>query len=390
MRCSRSQVRRKNVATVTRIITYSLRLDSCRSDDYYRTIADFADRWLADVLRDADVLRAIAGFRDFRRARGEADRSDAECALELLALGVMLHEHGGEAARLPRRLAGLLQWLVAAQDRWPKAESAIKTARGWVNWAARRDGARTTRRGDIDGLLAWLRANGQNTRADRFAQWRDYFETSRKCENFATLAALATDFAADSLFTLGQYTAGVEHFLADEAPHYQRRYDAEFVSRSRLEHHLGMLGTEILNRAYRERFLATKRKIVIVPPCMRAQPEEKCKAIPTPFGAQCQHCTPTCRVHQITKLGEKRGFEVFIIPDELRVFGSGTGDGSVGVVGVSCALTNWSGGWEAESIGVPAQGVLLDYVGCKFHWDKDGIPTDPNLKKLEEVVGCKE
>ena len=79
-----------------------------------------------------------------------------------------------------------------------------------------------------------------------------------------------------------------------------------------------------------------------------------------------------------------------MIPDELRVFGSGTGDGSVGVVGVSCALTNWSGGWEAESIGVPAQGVLLDYVGCKFHWDKDGIPTDINLKKLEEVVGCKE
>src|SRR3990172_3953425 len=158
MRCSRSQVRRKNVATVTRIITYSLRLDSCRSDDYYRTIADFADRWLRDVLRDADVIRAIAGFRDFRPARGEAaaNRSDAEYALELLALGVMLHEHGDEAARLPRRLADLLQWLVAAQDRWPKAESAIKTARGWLNWLARRDGTQAAAGEIVDRLLVWL------------------------------------------------------------------------------------------------------------------------------------------------------------------------------------------------------------------------------------------
>ena len=107
----------------------------------------------------------------------------------------------------------------------------------------------------------------------------------------------------------------------------------------------------------------------------------------TPFGAQCQHCTPTCRVHQITKLGEKRGFAVFIIPDELRVFGAGSGLGDTGVVGVSCALTNWSGGWEADDMGIPAQGVLLDYVGCNYHWDEKGIPTDTNLRKLEEVVG---
>ncbi len=150
-----------------------------------------------------------------------------------------------------------------------------------------------------------------------------------------------------------------------------------------------MLGTEILSRAYRQRFLSAKRKIVIVPPCMRAQPEEKCKAIQTPFGAKCQACTPSCRVHQITKLGEKRGFEVYMIPDELRVFGSGAGDGSLGVVGVACALTNWGGGWDADSIGVPAQGLLLDHVGCKYHWDRKGILTDINLPQLAKILGIK-
>jgi hypothetical protein len=151
-----------------------------------------------------------------------------------------------------------------------------------------------------------------------------------------------------------------------------------------------MLGSEILNRAYRQRFLASRKKVVIVPPCMRAKPEGECKALVTPFGAKCQACTPTCRVHQVTKLGEKTGFEVFIIPDELHVFGSGTANQGLGLVGVSCVLTNWSGGWEADEMNIPAQGILLDYVGCKYHWDKKGFPTDTNLTKLQEVMGVAE
>jgi len=147
-----------------------------------------------------------------------------------------------------------------------------------------------------------------------------------------------------------------------------------------------MLGTELLNRAYRQRFLATRRKMVIVPRCMCA-PAEKCKAIETPFGAKCQACTPACRVNQITKLGEKRGFGVTMIPDDVKVFGSGTGAESIGLVGVSCALTNWNGGWDAGASGIPAQGLLLDYVGCKIHWDKEGIPTEANLKGLLEILG---
>jgi len=76
-----------------------------------------------------------------------------------------------------------------------------------------------------------------------------------------------------------------------------------------------------------------------------------------------------------------------MIPEELRVFGMGEGKANLGVVGVSCALTNWSGGWDTDSMGIPAQGVLLDYVGCKYHWDEKGIPTSTNLYKIKEVLG---
>jgi hypothetical protein len=377
---------------MTRIITYSLRLAERNSDDYYRAIAAFADGWLAEVLSDAATLRLIEGFRSFRRERGQVDRSDAEYAFELLALGVLLREHGREAGRLPNWTAHALNLLVNAQERWPKLENVIKAWRGWAGWIARHLGPGRESCEDVERLIAWLKANDDTAHARRLAQWQEYFadlgpRPARQA--IAHCLALADSFAEASLGALGKYTAGVERFLTESAPHYRRRYDAELVSRSRLEYHLGMLGTEILSRAYRQRFLAAKRKIVIVPPCMRAQPEEKCKAIQSPFGAKCQACTPSCRVHQITKLGEKRGFEVYMIPDELRVFGSGAGDGSLGVVGVACALTNWGGGWDADSMGVPAQGLLLDHVGCKYHWDRKGILTDINLPQLAKILGIK-
>ena len=86
-------------------------------------------------------------------------------------------------------------------------------------------------------------------------------------------------------------------------------------------------------------------------------------------------------------MGKKHGFDVFMVPDDMKVFNSEGRGGTIGVVGISCALTNWNGGWETGSLGIPAQGLLLDYVGCKFHWDRNGFPTDTNLKKLLAVLG---
>ncbi len=238
-------------------------------------------------------------------------------------------------------------------------------------------------------MIAWLQADDETVKAERFEGWRAFFESGGHLftqDAVARCLELADEFAKVSLDALGKYTEQVEHFLAVEAPKYRRRYDARLLARTRLEYHLGMLGTEILNRAFRQRFLATRRKTVIVPPCMCA-PAEKCKAVETPFGARCQACTPTCRVNQITKLGKKFGFSVTMIPDDVKIFSAGKEAERIGLVGVSCALTNWNGGWEAGDSGIPAQGLLLDYVGCQIHWDKDGIPTDTNLKKLQEILG---
>jgi hypothetical protein len=204
---------------------------------------------------------------------------------------------------------------------------------------------------------------------------------------------LAERFEKESEQVLGVYTQRVDDYVDVTQDATTWRYDAALITRGKLEYHLGMLGTEILNRAYRQRFLDTDRRLVIVPNCLPKQPEGQCKAVRTPMGSVCQGCTPGCRVYQITQMGKKQGIPVVIIPDDelARIcVSSGQAGTGMGVVGLSCALTNWSAGWDAERLGLHAQGVLLDCAGCKKHWTREGVSTDANLKKIKEVLGVAE
>jgi hypothetical protein len=369
-----------------RKITYCLREEALDSNDFYATLSSFAYAWTEGTL--PGVADLVDEFRSERAQRGLPDRPPASCAFDLLVLGVFLREHGRESAVLPDWAERFMRTLLSIQERWLWSKEFVKVLRGIAWYVSRLWDERTGKRASIASLTAWLRATGEATCASRLEEWLEFLRArGREVEAVRRCLSLAEDFAEASLQTLGRYTENVETFLAEEAPLHRFRYDAALLQRTRVEYHLGMLGNEILNRQYRQKFLETEHKTVILPPCMRAQPEAKCKAVQTLFGEKCAACTPSCRIHQITKLGEKYGFEVFMIPDELRVFGNKDSDKPVGLVGVSCVLTNWGGGWDAEHLGVPAQGVLLDYVGCKYHWDKKGFPTDINLRRLISVLG---
>src|SRR5574341_2201329 len=170
-----------------RIITYSLRREAQNSDDYYRAIARVADEWTARAVRR--LKDVVITFRLFRQEagskipfRGLSDRSEAEYAFELLALGVLLREHGAEAARSPEWWTRAQGWLVRAQERWPRAEALVKTARGWLGWIGRRMRARRADGGDAARLIAWLKANGEDAKAERLAQWQDFFEALSRSE----------------------------------------------------------------------------------------------------------------------------------------------------------------------------------------------------------------
>jgi hypothetical protein len=246
--------------------------------------------------------------------------------------------------------------------------------------------------GTLDALLASLEARGRFTReVARLRDWQRYLSRvspSAASRVLSLAAACAQDFESEAERVLGHYTPNVEQFLADEWS-AQVRDDRALRGRRRVEYHLNMVGTEWLNQAFRSAFRAAPRKIIIAPPCMKAKSDDECKAQANEAGLQvCQNCTPDCRVNQLTRLGEKRGLVVYLIPDELVSLAtpSSGSEQKMGVVGISCALTNAPGGWEAQSIGLPAQGLLLDYCGCSYHWDEAGFPTDTNFNKLLELL----
>jgi uncharacterized protein len=384
------------------VITYSLRGGQKRSDAYYHTAAVFTDSVLAEA--DHRVQPLVEAFRaDAQKAGREPSRTAPEYILELLTLGVLWRVYAGDAlglAGVPRRA---LTCLAHARQRGGCLKAGADVLRGALAALF------LSRRGHglaeipsptldhLDRLLGWLEATGDFSEAvKRLRAWRDFLASQlpeAAAESLAQAIALATWFEACSEAVLGCYTSHVERFLAGPYRKYRGREDFIFCGRRRVEYHLAMVAIEILNRAFRAAFLATARKVVLVPPCMKARSDDECQARATPLGARCAACTPGCRVHQLTRLGEKHGFGVLMLPDELAVYSGATarpgGSDDVGIVGVSCVLTNCAGGWETRDLGIPAQGVPLDYCGCRYHWHKDGIPTDINFDHLLEVLEVK-
>ncbi len=374
---------------------YNLQPRGQGSDAYYTTIAEFTERWQSKAIDQVGGL--VVDFLKSRKASALRARTPWECAFELLTLGVLLREHGGQAASLSRGNADLLEWLTVLQDKQPWAEGPVKRLRGMLGrlnraWHTERGPIHATPE-DMKNLIEWLEAHDETVQAERFTEWLNFFierwPPDQTRQAILQCWRLAEAFEAESEQALGQYTADADFYRTGSAPKVHWRYDAPLVMRSRLEYHLGMLGTQVLNQAYRSGYRSAERRLVIVPVCMRAQPEGKCQAVQTPIGKQCAGCTPTCKVHQITQLGKKHNVAVVCIPDDElgRVcVSSGQAGSGLGVLGVACALRNWSAGWEAQKLGLNAQGILLDYPGCKKHWNCKDIPTDANLKKIEEMM----
>ncbi|OGN75749.1 MAG: hypothetical protein A2X25_02890 [Chloroflexi bacterium GWB2_49_20] len=380
------------------IITYSLRASHNNSDEYYQTISAFSTEVLAHAFQQVpELLGSFQSWNEHTPHISPRDRE--ETVFELLSLGVLWRVYTPSALASRAGARRFLTWLAVLRKRSDILKPGVDLLRGWLGGLLSlhkkpNHPAVPPTLKNMDVLLEWLRASGEFSEdVKRLKAWREFFASlSPGAVSPALQEAidLAGWFESHSLERLGEYTGHVETFLSNTHPRYHWREDNLFTGRQRVEYHLNMLGSELLNRSLRAGFLETTGKIVIVPPCLKAQTDEECQAKSTPYGERCANCTPGCRVNQVTRLGEKHGFQVFMIPDQLKVF---SGDRpelspghSVGLVGVSCPLTNASGGWEIKSLGVPAQGLLLDYCGCSYHWHKVGIPTDINLNQLLRLM----
>jgi hypothetical protein len=380
-------------------ITYSLKNQHKRSDQFYLDVSDFTDVVLAETQDRFGLL--IAELQETRGGEESgSSRTRSEHAFDVLVLGVLWRVYAPKAESLARGQRRLLNRLLQARRNSKVLKPIADLFRGLIGGLTLF--SRGTEQKSVQPtlpklakLIDWLEVVGEfKEEVKRLEVWREFLAQKNEDQQQAALeaaAALAEWFENTSLETLGKYTPNVEKFLMDSHPSYRWREDYLFTGRQRVEYHLNMVGTEVMNRSFREGVLQADQKFIFVPPCMAAPQDGKCQATDTPYGERCAACTPTCQVHQVTKMGEKHGIQVFMIPDSFSPLASSNGqeltDVQVGVVGVSCPLTIVSGGYEMKRLGIPAQGLLLDFCGCTWHWDPGkGIVTEINLRQLARIL----
>lgn len=381
-------------------ITYTLRADGQSASSYYYDVRRFTD----EVLRRADsfLVPAATNFREFVSTFNlEPVRSVEEYVFELLDMGILWRRYGATAMavrRIPyRALGNLAEW----RKKHQRLKPCVDLLRGILATVLllpppRKDVLRVPTIAEVGRLLHWLEATG-DLREDalRFIRWYAYWSTLSETEARQQLTA-SVDFAewfdAASTDALGMYTQGVGRFVRERSSFYRWREDRITCTKGRAEYHLSMVGAEIMNRAFREDFLATDRRAVLVPGCMRAKPEGECTAIRTKEGLLCSGCTASCNVNRMREMGERRGFRVVIVPhaSDVSYWAPREGRPREGVVGVACLAALLAGGWELKRYEIPAQCVVLNECGCPKHWSGDGTPTELDMRELKRVVGLPE
>jgi len=337
-----------------RLITYYLPSEHTTSSRYYKIIEVFASQVIQRIHNTARPL--VTEFQEF--SSGKQRVRKIRTSLDLLTIGVYLKE----------RI--ILNW-----DLKLTIQDLLRS---------------------FELLKEWFIKVKYEALISIVDSWREFFtiilkKNSKK--NYPNLLKLiVNDFQINAAKVLDKFTPNIEQFL--NQGNHEDREDTEMRKYSRLEYHMNMVAAEILGKEFNKSFLKTKRKIVLVPPCLKTQSDDKCEAISMSFGLLCQKCTPTCRVHNITNLGEEKNFETYIvgelgdIPEKLKKKGIKLED--VGILGIACIPTLANGGRKAEYLGLTGQGILLDYCGCNEHWNdnpESQIITNFNKRKLLQVLG---
>lgn len=382
-----------------KVITYSLYGPHANADQYYRDIAVFADEVLLygkDTL--PDILRS---FKRYAETTGiEQLKSAEQYILELLTLGVLWQVYGKYVYVLSPLQKKVLHTLIGMRKHGKIAKAASDTARGILATLFLLPKNRTQtdiclNRVNLKKLMDWLSASNEFYEEVQILQiWEKFFDTLPLAVFEGTSQAIvkfAQWFEARSEKVIGIYTEHVPTFLETSYGNHSFREDVVFCGRSRVEYHLNMVGAEIMNRDFREAFLKSKEKRLLLPVCMRYNSESRCQARRTKNGDICMHCSAACTVNKLSRMGKEHGFQVLIISHGSSAFREETiRFGEVGIIGVACVLNLIAGGWRARNLHFVPQCVLLNSCGCKKHWHPEGMITSISMNHLKKILDVQE
>jgi hypothetical protein len=380
-----------------RIITYSLKNNAQNSDSYYNDVS-----WLTNkvLFRAKEYLFPIIEkyIIFINKNNLEEIRTNEEYLFDLLNASTNCRIYYTQALHLTYPEYFILANLY-------KLRRKIKLFKPSIDWFRGIMGTYSLLRknnvneNDFNSLknfikvIRWMEAAGEfREDVKRFKLLGKFLRSLSEKKRLLYLEYInqfTSWFESESNTILGPYTSNVDNYLLKNYKGHLWKEDVIFCGRQKLEYYLSMVGAELMNRAFYVSFKSTIRKAVLLPACMKLLPDIKCKAKKNSLDYICSRCSPNCKINQYSSFGLKNNFEVHIIPHSsyftnwLRHFAVGSG---IGVVGVACPLNLINGGLELKSLNIPTQCILLDYCGCKTHWDKDGFPTDINFNELKRTI----
>lgn len=363
-----------------------------QGDPFHPVLSSFADEFLSEAERqvgdlvDARLALLCAGNEEPSRSRGEY-------AIELLTFGILRSEYAAMAQATSdttlRRMADL--WRIRSTE--PDRKSAADQERAQIflgilhrAWEQRPDSPPDDAR-----LVQWLEATGEFVQESlRMRAWLGGNEAFWSTEEFATATSrFATWFEDRAKSVLGRWTSGVDEFRRSILVADTPREDLFLVTRTERLYHLNMLGSEVMNRGFRPGYDRRERKIVLVPGCMRERDDRSCQARRDGLDFVCTRCHPSCEVAALDRLGEEKGFGVRVVPHASTFTAwleHWSRDPDTALVAAACPLHLVPGGYEMRALGLEAQCVLLEFSGCKRHWDPSGTPTRLDRNRLLELV----
>jgi len=378
-------------------ITYSLKNEAENSDYYYNDVSCLTNNVFLKAKEDLSAL--LDGYKSFIKLRRlEELRTEKEYLFDLLNAGTIWRIYYREAANLSYPEFFILANLYKLRRRNKKLKPSIDLFRGIMGTYSLRKKSEVK---DSDFLslksftkiIRWMEATGEFREEVKRVKFIRLFlksiESEKAKEFMRCIIQFSGWFEVEAGTILKQYTPSVEGYLNTNYKEHLWKEDVIFCGRKEVEYHLSMVGAELMNRAFRENLHSTNTKAVLLPACMKLLPDGKCKAKKISLDYICSGCSPNCKINKYSAIGKENGYEVHIIPHSsdftnwLKHFAVGN---DIGVVGVACPLNLTTGGLELKSLNVPAQCILIDYCGCKTHWDKEGIPTDINFNELERII----
>ncbi len=137
---------------------------------------------------------------------------------------------------------------------------------------------------------------------------------------------------------------------------------------------------QVRNMVNRGRFLKAKRRALLLPHCSRKYMDSRCKAVfdPRVPAYFCQHCSEDCLINQATLLGERRGYDVYVLPGGSCVTKILENGGYEAVVGVACGEEIKLASQILDKLKLPGQAVPLLKNGCAY--------TKFDISTLESIL----